>query len=508
VVTERPLPTELSLTSVSICKTQSAILTASAVDSTSTLAYRIDGGASWTPAADNAYFTGISDCAKGEQWQTSATFSVTPTATQSYPLYVRTAEGCSATLAEAATVTVLSPLPFIFQQPDSKAVCHNTTARLYVLASPATAAYQWYKNGVKVTSEGSGYTTANYTTGSVTTPATYSVVVTNADCPVTAMSDEAVVSITIDGCPVGNEDCTPPEGTASFSAFAPCSNAPVGTKWYLTDERDSKVYRTVKMPDNRVWMAQNLNYQTGLTWQPNSASPSTTSSGTALIGSFWCPGNNGATVSTEAGCNTWGALYSWETAMSFNGVDNWTEVVTSYSTGKANTTGAKVNYGRKTSGSNDIGGSGICPAEWHVPTDFEWAVLLDNMESAGGTRHQTTDPSQAVNFWFGEDAGGRAKSKATCLPTTVTCATEVSTSWDYKAGTTGEDTYGFNALPAGFRRSNGAAFGRLGEQGVFWSSSANDAILAVNRQFYAENSAVRRTFDLRFYGFSVRCVKD
>jgi uncharacterized protein (TIGR02145 family) len=40
----------------------------------------------------------------------------------------------------------------------------------------------------------------------------------------------------------------------------PCPNAPYASTWTLTDTRDNKNYRVVKMPDGRVWMGQNLNY--------------------------------------------------------------------------------------------------------------------------------------------------------------------------------------------------------------------------------------------------------
>jgi len=39
----------------------------------------------------------------------------------------------------------------------------------------------------------------------------------------------------------------------------------------FTDERDGQVYRTVKMPDGKIWMAQNLNFETeeGSWWYDN-----------------------------------------------------------------------------------------------------------------------------------------------------------------------------------------------------------------------------------------------
>jgi uncharacterized protein (TIGR02145 family) len=53
----------------------------------------------------------------------------------------------------------------------------------------------------------------------------------------------------------------------------------------LADERDGKTYRTVRMPDGKVWMAENLNYQT-----PDSS---------------WCYDNN-----TDS-CAKYGRLYAW-----------------------------------------------------------------------------------------------------------------------------------------------------------------------------------------------------
>jgi uncharacterized protein (TIGR02145 family) len=58
------------------------------------------------------------------------------------------------------------------------------------------------------------------------------------------------------------------------------------------DGRDGKRYRTVKMPDGRTWMAENLNYQTGKSWYYED--------------SFF-----GITIHYK-NC---GRLYDWETAM-------------------------------------------------------------------------------------------------------------------------------------------------------------------------------------------------
>jgi uncharacterized protein (TIGR02145 family) len=55
-----------------------------------------------------------------------------------------------------------------------------------------------------------------------------------------------------------------------------------------TDLRDGKIYRTVKMPDGKTWMAWNLNY---------------------LTDSSWCYENSADS------CDKYGRLYTWNEAM-------------------------------------------------------------------------------------------------------------------------------------------------------------------------------------------------
>jgi len=94
----------------------------------------------------------------------------------------------------------------------------------------------------------------------------------------------------------------------------------------LTDERDGKTYKTVKMPDGKTWMAQNLNYKP----QPNNFSPSWPDERKS-----WCYGDN------PNNCDTYGRLYDWATAMT------------------------------------------ICPAGYHLPSAEEWDSL---MAAVGGKR--------------------------------------------------------------------------------------------------------------------------
>jgi uncharacterized protein (TIGR02145 family) len=56
----------------------------------------------------------------------------------------------------------------------------------------------------------------------------------------------------------------------------------------FTDTRDGKIYKTVKMPDGKTWMAENLNIKTD---------------------GSWCYDNK------ESNCDRYGRLYNWYAAM-------------------------------------------------------------------------------------------------------------------------------------------------------------------------------------------------
>jgi uncharacterized protein (TIGR02145 family) len=297
---------------------------------------------------------------------------------------------------------------------------------------------------------------------------------------------------------------------ATFEAFDPGSapSSATGTRWCLSDQRDDKIYRVVMMPDGRVWMAQNLNYQKGLTFNERSdmanGQPFTTAgSGSATIGSYWCPGVLGDQVSTKEGCDIWGgALYAWETAMSLDGKvsGSWSDGTSSY-TASGNASAMTHNHGRADEAGATTGGRGICPPGWHVPTDAEWGLLLDKMEDSGSAH------SGSGTGLIGAVAGKNAKATATCASGSGNCTTDTDPSWQYNSSTVGEDTYGFRVLPAGYRSFNGSTLTNRGVGAHYWSSSAVSAANAWYRTFYYNEARANRANNTRSYGFSVRCVR-
>jgi uncharacterized protein (TIGR02145 family) len=266
------------------------------------------------------------------------------------------------------------------------------------------------------------------------------------------------------------------------------------------------------MPDGRTWFAQNLHYTKGLTfnaysYEANGEQFTSMENGVPAIGSYWCPlvymGGWDRTT-----CNTYGALYTWETAMMVDGkyadatTDNeaWDEwwVSSYYLTSGA--PGVSANAGRNNARGADTikgGGRGICPEGWHVPTDREWARLLDAVEGDSTfTFHQTG------SGWWGVDSGKKLKSSGT-----YTGPEPGDGRWADHAHR-GTDDYGFRALPAGYRRSNGSMFVSRGLAVSYWSSSVNGRNYAWCRTLNSSTAQVYRIDNARSYGLSVRCIKN
>jgi uncharacterized protein (TIGR02145 family) len=113
----------------------------------------------------------------------------------------------------------------------------------------------------------------------------------------------------------------------------------------------------------------------------------------------------------------------------------------------------------------------VCPSGWHLPSDAEWTTLTD--------------------FVGGESTAGN-KLKAT-------------SGWN--EGGNGTDAYGFSALPGG-AGSSGGDFGKVGNEGNWWSSSENNAANAWLRNIRHYLASVYRVGIDKTYLGSVRCVKD
>ena len=186
----------------------------------------------------------------------------------------------------------------------------------------------------------------------------------------------------------------------------------------FTDPRDSKTYRTVVI-GTQTWMAQNLNF--------------------AAEGSK-CYDNS------ESNCETYGRLYNWATAM-------------------ANSA---------SSSADPSGIQGVCPPDWHLPSDAEWTALTNYVESEGGCS---------------DCAGTRLKAKS---------------GWSNDNGT---DNHGFSALPGGGGNSDGS-FYDVGSYGSWWTSSEYSSDIAYSRFMSYFNDHVHRYNNFKTSLLSVRCLQD
>jgi uncharacterized protein (TIGR02145 family) len=178
----------------------------------------------------------------------------------------------------------------------------------------------------------------------------------------------------------------------------------------VTDSRDNQVYKSVTI-GSQTWLAQNLNFA---------------GNGPASIGHCY---NDSASY-----CTIYGRLYSWADVVSIDSSDR--------------TVPNRV--------------QGICPTDWHVPSDSEWNIL------------QMAVGSVAM-------AGTTLKSKS-----------------GWSGSGNGTDTYGFHAMPGGNRGTDGS-FGNIGTTGLWWSIQ-ND--FRMSDLFTAVDAAGHDKTN----GFSLRCI--
>lgn len=210
---------------------------------------------------------------------------------------------------------------------------------------------------------------------------------------------------------------------------------------------DGNSYDAVRIGD-QVWMATNLkttHYADG-----TEIPQGTTISDTTAY--RYCPANNPQTV------DKYGYLYNWPAVM----------------------------HGESSSESNPSGMQGICPNGWHVPSDAEWIELKNAV---------------ARRVQYGESIAQALASN--------------DSSWaiNYEMGVPGlnpnlNNSTGFSAVPAGDYDYGG--FDNIGNHANFWSATQHSIYSddAYCRELYFDFANVYSPCVPKFYGFSVRCLRD
>jgi uncharacterized protein (TIGR02145 family) len=126
---------------------------------------------------------------------------------------------------------------------------------------------------------------------------------------------------------------------------------------------------------------------------------------------------------------------------------------------------------------------GICPDGFHIPTDYEWTVLINVVENVYGYgtygKGAAAEHLRDQEGW--EDCGNSG---------TYPCY----------------DSYGFSALPSG-RRSTDGVFGSAGLSSNFWSATESNNNKAYNRLIVRGVTFVTKPNNEKSIGYSVRCVR-
>ena len=160
-------------------------------------------------------------------------------------------------------------------------------------------------------------------------------------------------------------------------------------------------------------MTENLNYAyTGVPFDNGFYTSDSTS---------WCYDND------PTNCAKYGRLYTWAAAM--DSVGEWS------TNGKGC---GFIDFYKTYSTTYPV--RGVCPEGWHLPTQTEWNTLFT---AVGG---QST-------------AGQKLKA---------------ASGWNAFSSITNEDTFGFSALPAGYRDDCGDYYD-VGYGAYFWSSTEGNS---------------------------------
>ena len=191
----------------------------------------------------------------------------------------------------------------------------------------------------------------------------------------------------------------------------------------LTDVRDGKNYKT-SVIGGKCWMKENLSYGTIL-------SPASQSQTDNCIPEKYC-------LAADATCTSYGGLYQWDELMAY---------------------------------SSTSASQGLCPPEWHVPTETEWQSMINAITSG------ITPPVDGVAGSFIKDAflnpGFMALTKGIFY---------LNNSWNFTSGTL------------------------IGS--MYWTATPNGINRSMARGVNSINPSISRYAGSRGNAFSVRCVKD
>lgn len=236
------------------------------------------------------------------------------------------------------------------------------------------------------------------------------------------------------------------------------SNTVAVSVWICGDtvmDYDANSYNTVVL-GNQCWMSQNLKV---LTYSNGVAIPFIT------LNTNWV-----ALSHTDKACayydydsnneSTYGVLYTWAAAMN----------------------------GASSSSANPSGVQGPCPNGWHIPSNAEWIELEE---------HLGMSSTVSSNTGFRGDGIGSEMAGNASLWTSGSLKNHA----DF-------GTSGLDLIPGGRIDPTDGDAADLGENAVYWSSTASNASFTHTRLVWYADDRISNATSSREVGMSIRCVKD
>lgn len=159
-----------------------------------------------------------------------------------------------------------------------------------------------------------------------------------------------------------------------------------------------------------------------------------------------------------------------------NVTDNtaWSSLTTGAYCEYNNTVANAATYGRLYNFYTVVDSRKICPAGWHMPEDWEWTNLENNLGGATVAGGKMKEAGSA--HWTGANTGATNSSN-------------------------------FTALPGGMRQSS-AIFGNFGTAAFLWTSTEQGSLNAWYRWLGTNAEESYRNSGSKGFGFSVRCISN
>jgi uncharacterized protein (TIGR02145 family) len=308
-----------------------------------------------------------------------------------------------------------------------------------------------------------GATTYSWTlpTGLTGSSTTNTITVTGSTA---GMYDASTIKVTATNACGSSTTATGSGGAITVNLVCPSS---------VTDAQGNEYY-VGKFGAAGCWMTQNLRSTTGLT--ENGAPDNVTSNKY-----YWYPNSKSDVIATTAddildAHPEYGLLYTWAAASGRTS-----------SASEGNTDHANHR--------------GICPSGWHLPSDYEWNQLEEEIAKSGANVYSTTGATTWESGYSTTNGSYRGQHGQKMRSTTpVNDQTTNGTSNSLTAN-------GFDALLVG-RMSNGFSYD-YGTEAYFWSSSSYDSTRAWQRILRYNSTGVYRYYDHYKYSmYSVRCKKN